>query len=79
VGLSVVLKTWCASAGTARAATGDCDRECLRGFLTQYLDAMIAHDPGKLPLGRVRFTEDTVEMRWGEGLWKTRPRRGRAT
>lgn len=81
--LSAVLKTFpagllvpalCASAGSARAAAGDCDRDCLRGFLTQYLDALIAHDPGKLPLGKVRFTEDTVEMRLGEGLWKSASR-----
>jgi len=57
------------TAGTAHAA--DCDRDCLRGFITQYLDAMVAHNPGTLPLAaKVRFTEDTVEMRLGEGLWK---------
>lgn len=40
-------------------------------MVTQYLDAMIAHNPGALPLsGKVRFTEDTVEMKLGEGLWK---------
>lgn len=49
-----------------------CDRECLRGMLTRYLDALIAHDPGRLPLApNARFTEDTVEKRLGEGLWKT--------
>jgi hypothetical protein len=33
---------------------------------------MVAHDPEKLHTSsRVRFTEDTVEMRFGEGLWKT--------
>lgn len=53
----------------ARAA--DCDRECLRGFVTQYLDALVAHDSGKLPLGpKSRFTEDAKEMRLGEGFWK---------
>ena len=54
----------------ARAA--DCDRECLRGFITQYLDATVAHKPGALPVAaKVRFTEDTKEMPLGEGLWKT--------
>lgn len=48
-----------------------CDRECLRGLITQYLDAMVAHNPATLPLSdKVRFTEDTVEMKPGEGLWK---------
>ncbi len=54
----------------ARAA--DCDRECLRGFITQYLNAMVAHNPAMLPVsGSVRFTEDAVAMKLGEGLWKT--------
>ena len=57
-------------AGTAHAAT-NCDRECLRGFVTQYLDALVAHNPGALPLSdHVRFTEDSVEKHLGDGLWK---------
>lgn len=57
------------SVDTARAA--DCDRECLRAFITQYLNAMVAHNPGALALSdKVRFTEDTVAMKLGEGLWK---------
>jgi hypothetical protein len=49
-----------------------CDRVCLADFISTYLDAMVAHDPEKLHTSsRVRFTEDTVEMRLGEGLWKT--------
>ncbi len=53
----------------ARAA--DCDRDCLRGVITQYLDAMVAHNPAAAPTApKVRFTEDTVEMKLGEGLWK---------
>ena len=49
-----------------------CDRQCLADFITTYLEAMIAHDPGRLHTSsRVRFTEDTVEMRLGEGLWQT--------
>jgi hypothetical protein len=56
---------------TVRAATPDCDRACLRGFITQYLDAMLAHNPKTLPASdKVRFTEDAVEMKLGEGLWK---------
>ena len=55
----------------AHAAPADCDRECLRGFITQYLDALVAHNPGALPLdAKARFTEDSVEMHVGDGLWK---------
>jgi hypothetical protein len=59
-------------AGAVHAgAAATCDRECLRGFITQYLDAMVAHNPSALPVSaKVRFTEDSVEMHLGEGLWK---------
>ena len=56
---------------TPAPAAENCDRECLRGFITQYLDALVTHDPHALTVSdKVRFTEDTVEMRLGEGLWK---------
>lgn len=56
---------------TAAAQSRDCNRECLRGFITRYLNAMVAHAPATLPLApNARFTEDTVEMPLGEGLWK---------
>lgn len=59
-----------ASAQT-RGGAAPCDRECLRSFITQYLDAMFAHDPKKLATApNVRFTEDTKTMPLGEGLWK---------
>jgi hypothetical protein len=52
-------------------AAGKCDRECLRGFITQYLDAMISHDPNAIPTApTARFTEDTKTLPLGEGLWK---------
>jgi hypothetical protein len=52
-------------------AAQNCDRECLRGMLTRYLNALVAHDPKTLPLAaNARFTQDTVEMPLGEGLWK---------
>lgn len=56
-------------APTSKAAT--CDRECLRGFVTQYLNAMIVHNPSALPVAsNIRFTEDTVEMKLGASpLW----------
>ena len=54
----------------ARAADG-CDRECLRSFITRYLDAMVAHTPAALPVSpTMRFTEDYVDMKLGDGLWK---------
>src|SRR5215216_3549268 len=68
-GLAIVAMM--VSASAARAAESDCNRECLRGFITQYLNAMVAHTPAALPVApNVRFTEDTVDMKLGEGLWK---------
>ena len=58
-------------ASTAFAAD-TCDRQCLRGFVTTYLNALVAHDPSTLPVAaNVKFTEDNVQKKLGEGLWKT--------
>jgi len=66
---AALARAWSAAPGLAGAA--DCDRECLRGFLAQYLSAMAAHNPGALPLAsKARFTEDAKEMKLGDGLWK---------
>jgi hypothetical protein len=52
-------------------ASSNCDRDCLRGFITDYLNAMVAHKPQSLPLAPgARFTEDTKTLPLGEGLWK---------
>jgi hypothetical protein len=62
-------------AAPASAQPRGCDRACLTGIVTQYLNAVVAHDPTPLPLAaNVRFTEDGVEMKVGEGLWKTATR-----
>ncbi len=49
-----------------------CDRSCLYGFLDKYLDALVKKDPSRLPLAEhVRFSENSVEMEIGDGLWNT--------
>jgi hypothetical protein len=59
------------AAGTAAA----CDRECLRGHVTQYLHALVEHDHTGLPVAdSVRFTENSEEIKLGEGLWRTATR-----
>ncbi len=56
----------------ASAATEKCDRNCMTEMLTVYLDALVAHDPSKLPLADdVRVTEDSKALKIGEGLWQT--------
>ena len=68
----IIIAFLISSAGFVRGADAqDCNRECLRGYITQYLNAMVAHTPNTLPLApNVRFTEDTVDMKIGDGLWK---------
>jgi hypothetical protein len=57
---------------TAPAADARCNRECLGGFISKYLNAMLAHDPSLLPRSaNLKFTEDSEPMKLGEGLWKT--------
>ncbi len=61
-----------AGAQGAAWAAGSCDRNCLDGMVDSYLAALVAHDPGKVPIAAdARFVEDTVPTRPGEGLWKT--------
>jgi uncharacterized protein (TIGR02246 family) len=56
----------------AMASAADCDRDCLTGLVTRYVNALVAHKPAQLPVtGDVRFTENSRELALGEGLWKT--------
>ena len=49
-----------------------CDRECLEGYMTKYLDALVAHKPDSLPVSKnIKFTEDCKIIKLGEGLWKS--------
>jgi len=66
--LSVLVLTIAST--SSQAAT--CTRPCLQHMITVYVDALVAHDPSQLPLASdVRFTEDSHELKLGEGLWKT--------
>ncbi|MGZ5272604.1 MAG: hypothetical protein ACXWC6_18495, partial [Ramlibacter sp.] len=50
----------------------DCDRACLEGVADQVAQAMVAHDPSRLPLSKhVRYTEGGAELRVGDGFWAT--------
>ena len=53
---------WGAVANAAQPATATCDRECLRGKVTQLLYAMVKHDVSGLAVApTLRVTEDAVE------------------
>ena len=52
--------------------SGPCDRACLEGFVDQYLDAVIAHDPKRLPLSpNAKFTENGQRLNVGDGFWRS--------
>ncbi|MEO8315428.1 MAG: hypothetical protein ABI645_11595 [Pseudomonadota bacterium] len=54
------------------AQTEACGRACLTSVLDTYLSALTAHDPSKVPVAaQYRATEDAIEVRLGDGLWKT--------
>jgi hypothetical protein len=49
-----------------------CDRDCLLGAVDQYVAALVAHDPALAPFAAdAKFTENTVVLELGDGLWNT--------
>ena len=60
------------SGAQAASKRATCDRACLAGAMTAYLNALAKHDPSRAPLSKaVRFTENTMDLMPGEGLWTT--------
>src|SRR5580700_6367458 len=58
-----------ASAGAYGAG---CDRACLKAALDQYLNAVVAHNPGAAPLAvGFRQTENSMVGRLGTGIWQS--------
>jgi len=50
----------------------DCNRACLETLVDQYLKAVVAHDPSKLPLSEdVKYSENYQMLKIGDGFWKT--------
>lgn len=61
-----------AIAGMTQAADAGLDRAALLKLADNYMAAMVAHDPGKMPLaGDVKMVENVKRIKPGEGLWKT--------
>src|SRR5207245_6619465 len=72
--LAVVLAGY--ATRPVNASTGpiplNCDRACLEGVVNQYLAAVVAHDPKRLPLSEdVMYTENDQVLKVGDGFWKT--------
>jgi hypothetical protein len=61
-----------ASGATTAPPTDDCDRMCLIGVMTGYLDALVAKDPTKIKTAAtLKYTENGVVAKLGETIWKT--------
>lgn len=71
--LSVSVVTLAAAVGSNTiSAQSACDRACLLDIADRYLAAIVAHAPAKAPLAaNLTFTENTVVMKPGDGLWKS--------
>jgi hypothetical protein len=66
-----MLAALAASAAQA-APPAKCDRDCLHKLADDYVAALVAHDPARVPLARdVRMVENIQRIKPGEGLWKT--------
>jgi hypothetical protein len=63
---------------TQQNSSQPCDRACLEGFVEQYLDAAIAHDPKLLPLSaNVKFTENGQRLVLPDAHWKIMTGKGK--
>src|SRR5690606_22664560 len=66
-GLLSLLSLW-----TPAAVAQECDRACLADMMTQFIDALVAHDHSRLPLADgVRYTEDSRRAELGQGIWQS--------
>jgi hypothetical protein len=66
------------------ASTGpiplNCNRACLENLVDQYLTAVVAHDPKRIPFSTdVKYTENYQVLQLGDGFWKTTQARGKYT
>lgn len=60
------------AAAAAAPAGESCDRACLNAVADRYMEALLAHDPARVRWARhVEFTENSVPMHIGDGLWNT--------
>lgn len=54
------------------ARNGICNRDCLEQQANDVVEAMLAHDPDRLPLATsIKYTENGQRLAPGDGLWGT--------
>ena len=68
----VLIGALIATLTPSAASAEDCNRACLQGLVSQYIEAVLAHDPSRLPLADdVEYTEGGRLVEMGSGLWET--------
>jgi hypothetical protein len=78
--LSVLAAAGALAAAQANQATGACDRACLTSVAEQYVDALVAKDPKRLPLAAAaKYTENGQRLMPGDGFWNSVSGRGTYT
>jgi hypothetical protein len=71
-------KTDATQTSAQQSAAQPCNRACLEGFVEQYFDAAIAHDPKLLPLAKdVKFTENGQRLVLPDAHWKIMTGKGK--
>jgi len=61
-----------AQAQAQATASPSCDRTCLTGLMSGFVDALAAGDPSRLTVAsNVRVTENSREVELGDGLWES--------
>ena len=75
--IAVVLLASVAAPVYAQRQAERCDRDCLIVIAEQYLDALAAKDPKRMPAGsNLRYTENGQRLAPGDGLWNSMTARG---
>lgn len=69
---AMTIAMLCICMAANAAVNVECNRQCLAGFMTTYLNALVAHDSSKLPVSKnVKYTENGVRLNLTDGLWNT--------
>jgi hypothetical protein len=72
MGIAAVIATAMLFSTLSVHAAVECNRQCLAGFMTTYLNALVAHDSSRLPVTKnVKYTENGVRLNLKDGLWNT--------
>jgi hypothetical protein len=69
---NTIVLSIAAAAMSSAASAAQCDRACLDKTVDTYIAALVAHDSSQVAFAKdVKFVENTLPMKPGQGLWKT--------